>query len=97
MTMRPAHHNGRTDARPDRPHGTSAKAPGRKIVAIVALLGAIACVPAFATNTLQDVSSSAPPDGQVQLTLKFAQPGRSSARIQHGYPAPHRSRFRRYP
>ena len=74
MIMRPAHHNGRTDARPDRPHGTSAKAPGRKIVAIVALLGAIACVPAFATNTLQDVSSSASPDGQVQLTLKFAQP-----------------------
>ncbi|HWG10294.1 MAG TPA: type IV pilus secretin PilQ [Rhodanobacteraceae bacterium] len=74
MIMRPAHHNGRTDARPDRPHGTPVKAPGRKIVAIVALLGAIACVPAFAANTLQDVSSSALPDGQVQLTLKFAQP-----------------------
>ena len=74
MISKPACQTGRTDARPIRPPGTPARAPGKKLVAIVALLGCIACVPAFAANTLQDVTSTPLPGGKVQLTLKFAQP-----------------------
>ncbi|HJU08102.1 MAG TPA: type IV pilus secretin PilQ [Rhodanobacteraceae bacterium] len=74
MISKPACQTGRTDARPTRPPGTPARAPGKKLVAIVALLGLIACVPAFAANTLQDVTSTPLPGGKVQLTLKFAQP-----------------------
>jgi len=74
MISKPACQTGRTDARPTRPRGTPARAPGKKLVAIVALLGFIACVPAFAANTLQDVTSTPLPDGKVQVTLKFAQP-----------------------
>jgi type IV pilus assembly protein PilQ len=70
MISKPACQTGRTDARPIRPRGT----PARKLVAIVALLGFIACAPAFAANTLQDVTSTPLPDGKVQVTLKFAQP-----------------------
>ena len=74
MISKPACQTGRTDARPIRPPGTPARAPGKKLVAIVALLGFVASASAFAANTLQDVTSTPLPGGKVQVTLKFAQP-----------------------
>jgi len=74
MISKPACQTGRIDARLARPRGAPARAPGKKLVAIAALLGLFVCVPAFAANTLQDVTSTPLPDGKVQLTLQFAQP-----------------------
>ncbi|SRR5579883_342074 len=70
MITKPAHQTGRTEASLLRPRGGSARA----LAAIVAVLGLLACAPAFAANTLQDVTSTPLAGGKVQLTLKFAQP-----------------------
>ncbi|MGN6730208.1 MAG: type IV pilus secretin PilQ [Rhodanobacteraceae bacterium] len=70
MTARPAHHIGHAQAGLARRQRASA----RTLTVIAALFGLLLAVPAFAANTLQDVSSTQLPDGKVQLTLKFAQP-----------------------
>jgi len=70
MTAKPAHHIGRLQARFARPH----RATASKLALVAALFSLLLAVPAFAANTLQDVSSTSLPDGKVQLTLKFAQP-----------------------
>src|SRR5690348_15019448 len=70
MTARPAHHIGHAQAGLARQQRASA----RTLTVIAALFGLLLAVPAFAANTLQDVSSTQLPDGKVQLTLKFAQP-----------------------
>jgi len=70
MTARPAHHIGYAQAGLARRQRASA----RTLTVIAALFGLLLAVPAFAANTLQDVSSTQLPDGKVQLTLKFAQP-----------------------
>jgi type IV pilus assembly protein PilQ len=70
MTAKPAYHIGHARAGLARPHRASAST----LAVVAALFGLLLAVPAFAANTLQDVTSTALPDGQVQLTLKFAQP-----------------------
>jgi type IV pilus assembly protein PilQ len=74
MISKPACQTGRTDARPTRSRGMPARASGKRLVALAALFGLLVCVPVFAANTLQDVTSTPLPDGKVQLTLQFAQP-----------------------
>ncbi|MGN6314307.1 MAG: type IV pilus secretin PilQ [Rhodanobacteraceae bacterium] len=70
MTARPAYHIGRAQADLARAHRASAST----LAVVAALFGLLLAVPAFAANTLQDVTSTPLPDGKVQLTLKFAQP-----------------------
>ena len=70
MTAKPAHHIGHAHAGSARPHRASARA----LAVAAVLFGLLLAVPAFAANTLQDVTSTPLPDGKVQVTLKFAQP-----------------------
>jgi type IV pilus assembly protein PilQ len=70
MTAKPAYHIDRAHAGPARRHRASAST----LAVVAALFGLLLAAPAFAANTLQDVTSTPLPDGKVQLTLKFAQP-----------------------
>jgi type IV pilus assembly protein PilQ len=70
MTVIPAHHIGHAHAGSARGNRASA----RTLAVVAALFGLLLAVPAFAANTLQDVTSTPLPGGKVQLTLKFAQP-----------------------